>query len=97
MSCQALQLVDNQETLLDHSDLVFIDAVGTGFSQAVAPRTNAQFWGVDSDAAAFHDFVRRYVTVNARQASPKYLFGESYGSPRTGVLSNLLEVARASS
>lgn len=89
----ALQLVDNQETLLDHSDLVFIDAVGTGFSQAVAPRTNAQFWGVDSDAAAFRDFVRRYVTVNARQASPKYLFGESYGSPRTGVLSNLLEVA----
>lgn len=89
----SLQLVDNQETLLDHSDLVFIDAIGTGFTQAVSPRTNAQFWGVDSDAAAFRDFVRRYVTVNARQASPKYLYGESYGSPRTGVLSNLLEVA----
>ena len=89
----ATQLVDNQETLLDHSDLVFIDAVGTGFTQAVSPRTNAQFWGVDSDAAAFRDFVRRYVTVNGRQTSPKFLFGESYGSPRTGVLSNLLEVA----
>lgn len=88
-----LQLVDNQETLLDHSDLVFVDAVGTGFSQAVAPRSNAQFWGVDSDAAAFRDFVRRYVAVNARQASPKYLYGESYGGPRTGVLANLLEVA----
>lgn len=88
-----LQLVDNQETLLDHSDLVFIDAVGTGFTQAVAPRKNGDFWGVDSDAAAFRDFVRRYVTVNGRQTSPKYLYGESYGSPRTGVLSNLLEVA----
>ncbi len=88
-----VQLVDNQETLLAHSDLVFIDAIGTGFTQAVAPRTNAQFWGVDSDAGAFRDFVRRYVAVNNRQASPKYLFGESYGAPRTGVLSNLLEVA----
>jgi len=87
------QLVENQETLLDHSDLVFVDAIGTGFSQAIAPRTNSQFWGVDSDAAAFRDFVRRYVAVNGRQASPKYLFGESYGAPRTGVMANLLEVA----
>ncbi|MES2019070.1 MAG: peptidase S10 [Pseudomonadota bacterium] len=88
-----LQLVENQDTLLDHSDLVFVDAIGTGFSQAIAPRTNQSFWGVDSDAAAFRDFVRRYVTVNGRQASPKYLYGESYGAPRTGVLANLLEVA----
>ncbi|WP_073213448.1 peptidase S10 [Massilia sp. CF038] len=88
-----VQLVENQETLLANSDLVFVDAIGTGFSQAVAPRTNLQFWGVDSDAGAFRDFVRRYVTVNNRQTSPKYLFGESYGAPRTGVLANLLEVA----
>jgi carboxypeptidase C (cathepsin A) len=87
------QLVENQETLLDHSDLVFVDAIGTGFSQAIAPRTNQQFWGVDSDAAAFRDFVRRYIAVNGRAASPKYLFGESYGAPRTGVMANLLEVA----
>jgi len=86
-------LVDNQETLLDHSDLVFVDAIGTGYSQAIAPRTNAQFWGVDQDAAAFRDFVRRYITVNKRQASPLYLFGESYGAPRTAVLANLLESA----
>lgn len=88
-----VQLVDNQETLLDHSDLVFVDAVGTGYSQAIAPRTNAQFWGVDQDAAAFRDFVRRYLTVNNRQASPVYLFGESYGAPRTAVVANLLESA----
>jgi carboxypeptidase C (cathepsin A) len=87
------QLVENQETLLEHSDLVFVDAIGTGFSQAIAPRTNKDFWGVDNDAAAFRDFVRRYVAVNNRQASPKFLFGESYGAPRTGVLANLLEVA----
>ncbi len=88
-----VQLVDNQETLLDHSDLVFVDAIGTGYSQAVAPHTNAQFWGVDQDAAAFRDFVRRYLAANNRQASPLYLFGESYGAPRTAVLANLLESA----
>jgi carboxypeptidase C (cathepsin A) len=89
----APQLVDNQETLLDHSDLVFVDAIGTGYSQAIAPRTNAQFWGVDQDAAAFRDFVRRYLAANNRQASPVYLFGESYGAPRTAVVANLLESA----
>lgn len=87
------QFVANPETLLDHSDLVFVDAIGTGFSQAIAPYTNQSFWGVDSDAAAFRDFVRRYITVNNRQASPIYLFGESYGGPRTGVMANLLEMA----
>ncbi len=88
-----VQLVDNQETLLDHSDLVFVDAIGTGYSQAIAPRTNAQFWGVDQDAAAFRDFVRRYLVANNRQASPVYLFGESYGGPRAAVMANLLESA----
>lgn len=87
------QLVDNQETLLDHSDLVFVDAIGTGYSQAIAPRNNAQFWGVDQDAAAFRDFVRRYLVANNRQASPLYLFGESYGGPRAAVMANLLESA----
>jgi carboxypeptidase C (cathepsin A) len=88
-----VQLVDNQETLLDHSDLVFVDAIGTGYSQAIAPNTNAQFWGVDQDAAAFRDFVRRYIAANNRQASPVYLYGESYGAPRTAVLANMLESA----
>lgn len=88
-----LQVVDNQETLLEHSDLVFVDAIGTGYSQAVAPNANQDFWGVDRDAAAFRDFVRRYVEVNQREGSPKFLFGESYGTPRTAVLANLLETA----
>lgn len=87
------QLADNQESLLDTTDLVFVDAVGTGYSQAVAPASNQDFWGVDSDAAGFRDFVLRYVALNKRQASPKVLFGESYGTTRTAVLANLLEVA----
>jgi carboxypeptidase C (cathepsin A) len=83
-------LVDNPECLLDSTDLVFVDAVGTGLSEAVAPNTNQTFWGVDQDAAVFRDFVLRYLAANHRQASPFYLFGESYGTPRTAVLGNLL-------
>lgn len=86
-------LVDNAESLLDVSDLVFVDAIGSGYSEAIAPNTNQSFWGVDSDAAAFRDFVMRYVTVNNRGTSPKFLYGESYGGPRTGVLAFLLESA----
>ena len=86
-------LVDNAESLLDVSDLVFVDAIGSGYSQAIAPNTNSTFWGVDVDAAAFRDFVMRYVIVNNRAASPKFLYGESYGGPRTGILAHLLETA----
>ena len=89
-------LVDNAESLLDVSDLVFVDAVGSGFSQAIAPNSNRTFWGVDADAALFRDFVMRYVAVNARGASPKFLFGESYGTTRSAVLANLLETAGVS-
>jgi carboxypeptidase C (cathepsin A) len=86
-------LVDNAESLLDVTDLVFVDAVGSGLSQAIAPNQNRTFWGVDSDAAVFRDFVMRYVAANGRAASPKFLFGESYGGPRTAVLADLLESA----
>ncbi|EDT41195.1 S10 family peptidase [Burkholderia ambifaria] len=85
--------VDNAESLLDTTDLVFVDAIGTGFSEAIAPNTNQTFWGVDQDGGAFRDFVMRYIAVNQRNDSPKYLFGESYGTPRTDVLANLLETA----
>jgi carboxypeptidase C (cathepsin A) len=88
-------LVDNAETLLDVSDLVFVDAIGSGYSEAIAPNTNHSFWGVDSDAAAFRDFIMRYVAVNQRQTSPRFLFGESYGTTRSAVLADLLESAGA--
>lgn len=84
-------MVDNAEHLLGETDLVFINAVGTGYSQAIAPFTNRSFWGVDADAALFRDFIRRYVAVNNRGASPKYLYGESYGGPRTAVLARRLQ------
>ncbi|MEP7155373.1 MAG: peptidase S10 [Betaproteobacteria bacterium] len=86
-------LVDNAESLLDVSDLVFVDAIGSGYSQAITPNNNQTFWGVDADAAVFRDFVMRYVAVNNRAASPKFLYGESYGGPRSGVLAFLLENA----
>jgi len=86
-------LVDNMETLLDTTDLVFVDAVGTGYSQAIAPNHNSTFWGVDKDAAAFRDFVVRWLSANNRSASPKYLFGESYGTTRTPIVAHLLETA----
>ncbi|HLX23370.1 MAG TPA: hypothetical protein VKR38_08515 [Usitatibacter sp.] len=88
--------VDNTESLLDMSDLVFVDAISTGFSEAVTPNVNRTFWTTDADAAVFRDFVIRYIAVNNRGASPKYLFGESYGTPRSAILANLLESAGTS-
>jgi carboxypeptidase C (cathepsin A) len=89
-------LVANAETLLDASDLVFVDAVGSGLSEAIAPNANETFWGVDADAAVFRDFVIRYIDVNGRRDSPKFLFGESYGTTRSAVLAYLLESAGVS-
>ncbi len=89
-------LVDNADSLLDLSDLVFVDAVGAGLSEAIAPNRNSSFWGVDADAAVFRDFVMRYVAANQRSASPKFLFGESYGTTRSAVLADELESAGVS-
>jgi len=83
-------LEDNQESLLEHTDLVFINPVGTGYSAAIAPRTNGEFWGVDADARSIKQFIKRYLTVFNRWNSPKFLFEESYGTPRTCVLTWLL-------
>ena len=83
-------LEDNQDSLLDLTDLVFIDPVGTGYSTAVEPNTNKDFWGVDEDASCIKQFIKRYLTVFNRWNSPKYLFGESYGTPRTCVLTWML-------
>jgi carboxypeptidase C (cathepsin A) len=83
-------LIDNPDSLLDQTDLVFIDPVGTGYSAAIAPKKNGDFWGVDQDARSIKQFVKRYLTVYNRWNSPKFLFGESYGTPRTCVLTWLL-------
>jgi len=83
-------LKDNQESLLDQTDLVFIDPVGTAYSTAIAPHKNSDFWGVDEDAGSIAQFVKRYLTAFNRWNSPKFLYGESYGTPRTGPLTWLL-------
>jgi carboxypeptidase C (cathepsin A) len=83
-------LIENPDSLLDQTDLVFLDPVGTGYSAAIAPKKNADFWGVDQDARSIKQFVKRYLTVYNRWNSPKFLFGESYGTPRTCVLAWLL-------
>jgi carboxypeptidase C (cathepsin A) len=78
--------VPNDQTLLDKSDLVFVDAPLCGFSRAVGKGTIKDFAGVDQDVAAFHKFIARYITANQRWGSPKFLFGESYGTPRSAAL-----------
>jgi carboxypeptidase C (cathepsin A) len=83
-------LEHNLDCLLDLTDLVFINPVGTAYSTAIAPRKNIDFWGVDEDAHSIKQFVKRYLTAFNRWNSPKFLFGESYGTARTCVLTWLL-------
>ncbi len=85
------KIVNNDYSLLDVSDIVFIDAPGTGFSRIMGKDKEKAFWGVDPDAHAFERFIRKFLTKFDRWNSPKYLFGESYGTPRSAVLSAALE------
>ncbi|MBB5318577.1 S10 family peptidase [Tunturibacter empetritectus] len=85
------KIVNNEYSLLDVSDVVFIDAPGTGFSRIMGKDKEKAFWGVDQDAHAFDRFIRRFLTKYNRWNSPKYLFGESYGTPRSAVLSAALQ------
>lgn len=78
--------VPNDSSLLDKSDLVFIDAPLAGFSRAVGAGKVKDFAGVDQDVLAFHKFIVRWLTHYQRWGSPKYLFGESYGTPRSAAL-----------
>jgi carboxypeptidase C (cathepsin A) len=84
-------LEPNPDTLLDKSDLVFINPPGTGYSAAIAPKVNKDFWGVDQDAAVLRQFIKRYLSRYDRWNSPKFLFGESYGTARSCVLAYLLQ------
>ena len=89
-------VVNNNDSLLDASDLVFIDAMGTGFSRILGKAqggvgTPKDFYGVDADGKAFAQFIYDYVSRNDRWNSPKYLIGESYGTTRSAVLVNDLQ------
>jgi carboxypeptidase C (cathepsin A) len=85
------KLVNNAYSLLDVSDLVFIDMPGTGFGRLVGKDKEKAFWGVDEDAHAYARFIARFISKYNRWNSPKYLFGESYGTTRSSVVSNILE------
>ncbi len=85
------KLVDNQYSLLDVSDVVFVDMPGTGFGRLIGKDKEKAFWGVDQDAHAFARFITRFLGKYGRWNSPKYLFGESYGTTRSAVLANILQ------
>lgn len=85
------QLEDNPYSLLDVSDLVFIDPVGTGFSRAMGTYQGKDFWGINEDAKVLAEFIRVWLTEHGRWNSPKYLAGESYGTARAAALVNQLQ------
>jgi len=81
----------NPDTLLDKTDLVFLDAMGAGYSRALGDTKPSQFYSVDGDVDAFARAIIRYVTKNGRWNSPKFIFGESYGTTRSGALAYQLQ------
>lgn len=85
------RVVDNEYSILDVTDLVMIDPVGTGFSKPLGEAKGTDFWGVDQDIDSVGDFIRRYVTDNGRWGSPKYVLGESYGGVRGAGLARHLQ------
>jgi carboxypeptidase C (cathepsin A) len=84
-------LVDNEYSIIDVTDLVMIDPVGTGLSHPINKATNKDFWGVDQDIKSISNFIKQYVTDNSRWNSPKYLLGESYGTTRSAAIVDHLQ------
>lgn len=82
---------NNEESLLDKSDLVFIDAIGAGYSRPLGDTKLEKFWGTDPDIDAFARGIERYLTANQRWNAPKFIFGESYGTTRSAGLSYRLQ------
>ena len=88
------RIVDNAYTLLGDSDLVFVDAPGTGFSHLRGTDKEKAFFGVDQDAHAFATFITEFLSRHGRWNSPKYVFGESYGTTRAAALAYVLQVEK---
>ena len=84
-------IVENGDSFLDVTDLVFVDAISTGYSRPAPGENTAQFYGVEQDATFFADFIYQFLTRNERWASPKFLIGESYGTTRSAQLSFTLQ------
>jgi carboxypeptidase C (cathepsin A) len=90
MPAAPYRLVDNASTPLDKTDLVLVDAIGTGFSRPADLETGRKFWGLQGDIEAFGEFIRLYITRNERWSSPLYLLGESYGTTRSAGVAGYL-------
>ena len=90
MPAAPYRFTDNASTLLDKSDLVLVDAIGTGFSRPATAALGKKFWSVKGDLESFGEFVRLYITRNERWSSPLFLFGESYGTTRAAGVSGYL-------
>ncbi|MBN2638976.1 MAG: hypothetical protein JXR65_07805 [Bacteroidales bacterium] len=93
-------LQNNEYSLLDVTDEVFVDAVGTGYSRIIDSKeggagTPSEFYGIDGDGHSFAQFIRKYLSQFNRWNSPKYIFGESYGTTRAAVLSKELETQQS--
>ena len=84
-------VVDNNDSFLDATDMVFIDAPTTGYSRVVPGQDPKQFYGIVQDATVFSDFIYQYITRTERWASPKFIFGESYGTTRSAQISEILQ------
>jgi carboxypeptidase C (cathepsin A) len=95
MPAAPYKMVDNANSLLDVSDLVFIDMPGTGFGRLLGKNPEKAFWGIDEDANAFARFIVRFTTKYNRWNSPKFIFGESYGTTRSAVLADILENSKS--
>jgi carboxypeptidase C (cathepsin A) len=92
MPAPPYELVDNDSSWLDLTDVVFIDPVGTGYSRSAKPELGKKFWGVDGDIQSVGEFIRLYLTRYERWASPLFLVGESYGTTRAaGLAGHLVE------
>ncbi|HEY0349015.1 MAG TPA: hypothetical protein VGC60_12760 [Pyrinomonadaceae bacterium] len=90
MPAPPYHLVDNENTWLDQSDLVFIDPVGTGYSRALRPEVASRFFSLQGDIESVGEFIRMYLTRSERWTSPLFLAGESYGTTRASALSGYL-------
>lgn len=85
------RIVDNEDSFLDSTDMVFVDAISTGYSRPVAGQATSQFYGIIEDANYFADFMYQFLNKNDRWNSPKFLIGESYGTTRSAELAGVLQ------
>jgi carboxypeptidase C (cathepsin A) len=84
-------VLDAPETILDVTDLVFVDPVGTGFSRALGEHENKEFWGLTEDARSMAEFIAEWTTQQGRWNSPRFLLGESFGTTRAAAVAKILE------